>query len=190
MRTSALISCSALAAASFVLCASACSGSGPKSGSGGGTTSTTGTTSGTGTTSTTGTSGTGGTSTTGTTSGTGGTTASTSTGSGGSGGADCASKAHAECLACCGVENPQGAQVLAEDAFACACTPATCETECAAACSGSLDAGESLDAGAGCEACISGLLKSPDACVAMVLVKCNKDATCKAFVTCEEGCPP
>jgi hypothetical protein len=108
----------------------------------------------------------------------------------------------AACVTCCATAHPQGAESLASDELACACTPDDC---------GPLDGGTATDAGdlgtgactaecaapshdpgATCDTCLRrsvGSMTTHGPCYTQVTTACEADTACKAYATCELTCP-
>jgi hypothetical protein len=111
----------------------------------------------------------------------------------------------AACVTCCTTAHPQGAESLASDELACACTPEDC---------GSLEGGPATpDAGTGglgtgacsaecampghnpgatCDVCLRrsvGSMTAHGPCYTQVSAACEADDACKAYAACELTCP-
>jgi hypothetical protein len=128
----------------------------------------------------------------------------TATGDDAADAATCASSAtRADCVTCCTTAHPQGAQTLASDELACACTPEDCgpvEGGSSAGDAGDLGTGACTSEcaapghapGATCAMCLRrsvGSAMTHGPCYTQVSAACESDDACKAYATCELTCP-
>jgi hypothetical protein len=111
----------------------------------------------------------------------------------------------AACVTCCAMAHPQGAQSLASDELACACTPEDCgplEGGPANHDAGTSDLGTGAcsaecampghNPGATCDVCLRravGTMMAHGPCFTQVEAACESDDACKAYAACELTCP-
>ncbi|MGH7296079.1 MAG: hypothetical protein ACRELB_14145, partial [Polyangiaceae bacterium] len=100
----------------------------------------------------------------------------------------CLAQANASCIACCQTNHATGIDNLIAYLQACECGTSGA---CASACSTEFCVNGSItSAGDACDTCLGTSTTAGGACYASIETQCVDDASCNAYLSCADSCPP